>query len=120
MAFVNAGLEYIKARPAITSVIVVGRWSSAAEANSFRDDIVWDWYITDDELPSASYAENKKVFVRGMTRVVNALAGRRIFVVTSVPEQKVDVPRVAALARYFGRDVELNVDRGEFDRRKDS
>jgi SGNH domain (fused to AT3 domains) len=30
----------------------------------------------------------------------------------------VDVPRVAALARYLGRDVTLDLDRNEFDRRQ--
>ena len=117
-AFVNAGLDYIKAHPAITSIIVAGRWSSAAEGTRFGANMLWNWYITDDESPSVSYAENRNVFVRGMTRVVNALAGRKVFVVTSVPEQKVDVPRVAALARYLGRDVQLDVDRQEFDRRQ--
>jgi peptidoglycan/LPS O-acetylase OafA/YrhL len=117
-AFVDASVDYIHSHPSIASVIVVGRWTSAAEGSRFGATMVSDWYITDDQSPSASYAENKNVFIRGMTRAVNALAGRRVFVVTAVPEQKVDVPRTAALARYLGRDVRVDLDRKDFDARQ--
>jgi hypothetical protein len=118
MEFVKASVDYIKAHPTIASIIVVGRWTSAAEGSRFGANMVRDWYIVDDESPSAGYAENRNVFVRGLTRVVDAFHGRKVFVVASVPEQKVDVPRVAALARYLGRDVTLDLDRNEFDRRQ--
>jgi peptidoglycan/LPS O-acetylase OafA/YrhL len=117
-AFVDASVDYIRSKPSIASVIVVGRWTSAAEGSRFGATMVSDWYITDDQSPSASYAENRNVFVRGMTRAISALAGRRVFVVTAVPEQKVDVPRTAALARYLGRDVRVDLDREEFDARQ--
>ena len=117
-AFVDASIDYIHSHPPIASVIVVGRWTSAAEGSRFGATMVSDWYITDDQSPSASYAENKNVFVRGMTRAIKALAGRRIFVVTAVPEQKVNVPRTAALARYLGRDVRVDLDRKDFDARQ--
>jgi hypothetical protein len=117
-AFVDASIDYIHSHPSIESVIVVGRWTSAAEGSRFGATMISDWYITDDQSPSVSYAENKNVFVRGMTRAIKALAGRRIFVVTAVPEQKVDVPRTAALARYLSRDVRVDLDRKEFDARQ--
>jgi peptidoglycan/LPS O-acetylase OafA/YrhL len=116
--FVKASIDYIEAHPTITAIIVVGRWTSAAEGTRFGASMIHDWYITDDESPSAGYAENRNVFVRGLTRAVDAFRGRSVFVVTSVPEQKVDVPRVAALARYLGRDVAFDLDRSEFDRRQ--
>src|SRR5262249_52982224 len=117
-AFVDASVDYINAHPAITSVIIAGRWTSAAEGSRFGATMASDWYITDAASRSPGYAENKNVFVRAVTRDVNAFAGRKVFVAMSVPEQKVDVPRIAALARYLGRDVGLDVDRGEFDRRQ--
>jgi len=118
-AFVDASIDYIRSHPAIASVIVVGRWTSAAEGSRFGATMASDWYITDDQSPRPSYAENKNVFVRGITRAVKALAGRNVFVVAAVPEQKVDVPRTAALARYLGRDdVPIDLDRKEYDARQ--
>jgi peptidoglycan/LPS O-acetylase OafA/YrhL len=117
-AFVNASVDYINAHPTITSVIIAGRWTSAAEGGRFGANMTSDWYITDAESKSTGYTENKDVFIRAITRDVNAFAGRRVFVAMSVPEQKVDVPRIAALARYLGREVGLDVDRREFDHRQ--
>ena len=117
-AFVDASVDYVKANPTIASVIIVGRWATAAEGTRFGANMVPDWFITDAESPSAGHAENRNVFIRGMTRAVSAFAGRSVFVVTSVPEQKVDVPRTAALARYLGRDVRLDIDRSEVDQRQ--
>ena len=37
---------------------------------------------------------------------------------SSVPEQKVDVPRVASLNRYLHRDLDISLDRREFDERQ--
>jgi hypothetical protein len=50
---------------------------------------------------------------------MHALAGRKIYVLVSIPEQKVDVPRVAALDVYFKRNISIDLPKPEFDARQE-
>jgi hypothetical protein len=113
--FVRAAMEFLNAHTSISSVIIIARWTSAAEGTRFGGR---DMYITDDYSSVPSYDENKKVFVRSLERTIRALRGRTIFVVSTIPEHFVDVPRMAALGRYLGREISVDLNRYDFDQRQ--
>ena len=116
--FVRASVDFISGQTSILSVLIIGRWTSAAEGTRVGAQKLSNWFITDEESNRPSYEENKKVFVRALERTVLSLAGRKVFIVTSVPEQKVDIPRVASLNRYLHRDLDISLPRREFDERQ--
>jgi peptidoglycan/LPS O-acetylase OafA/YrhL len=116
--YVNAALNHISEHESIQTIIIVARWTSAAEGTRVGAFPAKDWYITDEFSLARSYDENKHVLVRALERTVLRLNGRRIFVVASIPEQRVDVPRTAALNRYFARDEEIALSRSQFEERQ--
>src|SRR5439155_2958433 len=116
--FVRASVEFIQGHPSIQAVVIIGRWTSAAEGTRVGAQKASNWFITDDGSTWPSYEENKKVFARALERTVLAFAGRKLFIVASVSEQKVDVPRVASLNTYLHRGRDIFLTRREFDERQ--
>jgi SGNH domain (fused to AT3 domains) len=49
---------------------------------------------------------------------IDAIGPRKAFVVFALPEQKIDVPRTAALNVYLGRKEAVDLNRVEFDKRQ--
>jgi peptidoglycan/LPS O-acetylase OafA/YrhL len=115
--FIDASLAFIRSHPSIRRVILAGRWTSAVEGTRFSRKTVDNWFITDDESREMGYSENARVFARSLARTINALAPLEIYVVAGVPEQKFDIPRVAALNAYWGRNQDISLSRIEFDNR---
>jgi peptidoglycan/LPS O-acetylase OafA/YrhL len=111
----GTSIAYIKSHPSIISVIIVARWTAAAEGTVFGGK---DLFIADKYSMEAGYDENKRVFSRTLEQTITALAGRKIFIVLSVPEHFVDVARMAAMSKYLGRPVRLDVSREDFDVRQ--
>jgi hypothetical protein len=115
--FLTAALGEIKRHNSIKRVILVGRWSSVVlgtRFGAFNEDL----YVTDALSARTSSAENANVFSRSMARTVQALAPRELYVVAYLPEQAVDVPRAAALRRWFGPVPEFGVARSVYDMRQ--
>jgi len=102
-AFVTASLELIRRSASITDVVVVGRWTSAALGTRFGASKGADWFITDVQSHGSSYQENRLVFVRSLRRTIDHLKGKRIHIVSYVPEQRIDPPRTLAMCTYLGR-----------------
>lgn len=75
-------------------------------------------FITDEYSLEASYEENHRVFARAVERTIRALQPRRIFVAAFIPEQRIDVPRIAGLRRYFGEDEPRGVSIQDFSARQ--
>jgi hypothetical protein len=117
-SFVESALAYIKSHPSIRRVILAGRWTSAVEGTRFRTKNLDTWFITDDETKEAGFLENPRVFARSLVRTIQALAPLEIYVVEGLPEQKYDIPRVAALNAYFGWNQDVSLSRMEFDSRQ--
>jgi peptidoglycan/LPS O-acetylase OafA/YrhL len=116
--FMESSLAYIKSHPSIKRVILVGRWTSAVEGTRFGTKMVANWFITDDESPEKGYLENARVFARALRRTIKAIEPVEIFVVEGLPEQRFDIPRVAALNAYLGRKRDVNLSREDFDDRQ--
>jgi hypothetical protein len=117
-SFIEASVRYIGETPSIGKIILVGRWTSAAEGSRFGAEAAKDWFIVDRFSPDKGYAENRAVLARGIERTVTAFAGREVYVVADIPEQPFDVPQVEALCRYLGRPCPTGVTRADFDRRQ--
>ena len=116
-AFVEASLAYIKSHPSIKRVILAGRWTSAVEGTRFRTKNLDSWFITDSKSREKGFSENPRVFARSLARTIKALAPLEVYVVEGLPEQKYDIPRVAALNAYLGRNRDVSLSRVEFDKR---
>ncbi|MBB3222335.1 acyltransferase family protein [Pseudoduganella umbonata] len=115
--FVSASLALIQKTPSITDVILVGRWTTAALGVRFGVSAKTGWYINDTQSVESSYAENKRVFDRALTRTVTMLDGKRVHIVSYVPEQRIDPPRTLALCAYLSRDCPTGVSFAEFEQR---
>jgi hypothetical protein len=98
----DAAIARIKATPTIQTVILISRWTVAAEGTRFGALTYKKLFITDAQSKEPSYAENKAVFVRSLERNAHALGAYRVFVVASIPEQLTNVPQAAALRIQFG------------------
>lgn len=120
--FMRAAVDYIQRTPSIDTVIVVNRWSSAAEASRFGEDVQvgWNFYLTDDESNERSPAENQRVLTRALDRTLNALAPRRVVMVAYIPEQAFDVPRRLALETLLQRPLTDGVSLASFEQRQAS
>jgi peptidoglycan/LPS O-acetylase OafA/YrhL len=117
-SFVDASMRYIDMTPSIEKIVLVGRWTSAAEGSRFGAGVEKGWFIVDGLSAAPGYDENRAVFARAIERTVAALAGRDVYVVADIPEQSFNVPRVEALCRYLGLRCPRGVTRAVFDRRQ--
>jgi len=115
-----AVIDYLNRTPSIDTVIVVNRWSSAAEGSRFGEDLrlTWNFAITDAQSQEESPAENRRVLVRALDRTLGALAPRRIVLVGFAPEQPFDVPRRLGLQSLLGRPLDQGVSRENFEARQ--
>jgi peptidoglycan/LPS O-acetylase OafA/YrhL len=116
--FIDASVRYINQNSSIGKIILVGRWSSAAEGTRFGAQVFKDWYIVDQFSKDPGYDENRAVLARGIERTVAAFAGRAVYVVADIPEQPFNVPQAEALCRYLGKTCPGGVGRADFDRRQ--
>ncbi|MFO1142963.1 MAG: acyltransferase family protein [Amaricoccus sp.] len=116
----DAVLAAIAARPEVGTVILVSRWAFYAMGERFRAEGGPPVFIQDGDSRRASLAENARVFERGFARTVEALSrlGRRVVVVTQVPENEFDLPQAMARAGWLGRPVAFGPTRGDFEARQ--
>ncbi|MGE0596388.1 MAG: acyltransferase family protein [Hyphomonadaceae bacterium] len=116
----QAFLDYIERTPSIQTVILLNRWSSAAEASRFGEDLRlnWNFIISDAQSAEAGPEENRRVLERGLARTLEALAPRRVIVAAYVPEQPFDVPRRNGLQTWLGRPLQPGVPRDVFEARQ--
>jgi peptidoglycan/LPS O-acetylase OafA/YrhL len=100
--FVAAAIEHVSGTPAIETIILVSRWGAAAEASRFGAIHLDRLYIRDSETRSPSAEENRAVFTRGINRSLEAVSGRRVVIVTGIPEQLVNVQLANAPRQQYG------------------
>jgi len=114
----EASLAFIRKSPDIKTVLLIGRWTTAVNGSRFGALREKAMFIRDSDSAQSSYAENQRVFERSMARTIGRLKPLNVVVVAYVPEQAVDVPRAAALARYFNPNPEIGVARDVYDARQ--
>ena len=115
--FLRAAIDQIRATPSISKVMIVARLTTAVTGRRYG---AWTQSIPllDDQAPERTIDHNGQVTARGLTRLAAALAPRRIFIVAGLPEQSVDVPRAAALARWLGPVRAFGVSKAVYDARQ--
>jgi peptidoglycan/LPS O-acetylase OafA/YrhL len=121
-----AMLEYLRARPEIVDVILIGRWALLSEGTHYppeegaRQQIEVPILFSDQETRVRSHAENRRVFERALSRSVVQLTamGKRVWIVGPVPEVGVNVPKALANAERFQREVDIEPSRAEFEARQ--
>jgi hypothetical protein len=100
--FVDAAVRRVQATRSVEIVILIARWTAAVEGSRFGAIRIGGLFITDSESKTRSYAENKAVFHRSLSRTIDALSGRKVYVLAFLPEQSANVPQAAVLQKYFG------------------
>jgi peptidoglycan/LPS O-acetylase OafA/YrhL len=99
-AFYASALRYLLAHPEIGLVFLVGRWGIQANGGGYKTEQAF-W--VDDWSGAPSVEENARTFARGLERLLDALHGHKVVVVSSVPEHSFDAPSATAIARRFSR-----------------
>ncbi|PTS88175.1 MULTISPECIES: acyltransferase family protein [unclassified Caulobacter] len=110
----EASLALIRRTPSIRTVVLVGRWTTAVNGSRFGAMSENAMFIRDEASTTRSYAENPRVFERSMARTIGRIKPLKVLVVAYVPEQAVDVPRAAALSRYFNPQPDISVPRATY------
>jgi len=115
-----AMLEYLRARPQIEDVVLIGRWALLSEGTFYAPEQGVPILLSDEETRVRSHAENRRVVERALSRNVVRLAsiGKRVWIVGPVPEIGVNVPKALANAERFRREVALEPTRAEFETRQ--
>ena len=118
----EAMLEYLRARPEIEDVVLIGRWALLSEGKHYAPERGVPILLSDQETRVRSHAENRRVLERALSRNVVRLAamGKRVWIVGPVPEVGVNVPRALANAERFHFEPALEPTRAEFDDRQRS
>lgn len=114
--FNEAVISAIESRPEIVDVILTGRWALLAEGVRYARETGPTVYLADAQSRRPSLAENRRVFDRSLRSTVERLrrAGKRVWIVSSVPEVGWDVPSTLARAHRFGRDLQIAPTRQQF------
>ena len=114
----EASIALIHRSPNIKTVLMIGRWTTAVHGKRFGALVTEAMYIRDSNSRASSYDENRRVFARSMTRTIDSLRPQNVVVMAYIPEQAVDVPRAAALSRYFNVNPDIGVSRAAYDSRQ--
>jgi len=116
--FVDAAITLLKNKRSITNVVLIGRWTSAALGTRFGETVDDGWFVKDINSKSTSYGENRRVFERSVRRTVDLLAEKRVFIVSYIPEQRIDPPRALGLCTYLGRECPAGIRTADFETRQ--
>lgn len=115
--FLRAAVDRIRATPSIDKVILVSRWT--ADVTGVRYG-AWTQSLplSDAQAPGRTTVHNPQVVERGLQRLAAALAPRRLYLVSGLAEQAVDVPRFAALASWLHPVAPFGVPRAVYEARQ--
>lgn len=106
--FNNAVVEQIKASDSITGVVLIARWALDSEGTGYGY-VKGKSYIADAETVGGGPVEIKRVFRSGMERTVAQLhaLGKRVFIMTQIPEVKWLVPEVLSRGAHLERTIDI-------------
>ncbi len=108
-AFNDVMESYAARHPEIKTVMLVSRWALYAEGTRVGSDAGTSVYLADVESREKSYAENFRVFQRGMERTVRRLQAvrKQVVIFADVPEVSSLPPESLAKARWFHRTSDI-------------
>ena len=107
----NDAVIVLALKPAIQDVILDARWAKNAEGTSYGDEPPGRILLYDDLGRGIDTASTHAVFLRGLTRTVEALHGakKKVILIGSAPEIGWAVPQVLAKLRLHGDWRPLNL-----------
>lgn len=115
----DATVAEVAATPSITTVVLVGRWSTMVEGVRLGAYSGVESYLADAETTTPGPQENRAVFSRSLARTVAALGpDRSVWVVAGVPEQEVLVPQALTTRAVLGLGPLDGVSRASYDARQ--
>jgi hypothetical protein len=108
--FIDMVLSYVQAHPNIKTVILASRWATYAEGTHYKVEASDRRHIypnlsnTPDAAQKAIYA---KLFKSGLNKMVRKVLnmGRKVVIVSQIPEIGYDVPAAFSIAGRTGRNV---------------
>jgi peptidoglycan/LPS O-acetylase OafA/YrhL len=100
-------LEHVGARPEIETVVLAARWAFSTNGTRYKNEPGKSISLVDLESGETEAGDNVALFEIGLRRTITALAeqGKKIVLVTQVPEVGRDVPSATYAAKLTGRDV---------------
>ncbi len=117
----DATVAEVAATPSVTTVVLVGRWSTMVEGVRLGAYSGVESYLADARTTAPGPQENRAVFSRSLARTVAALGqGKRVWVVAGVPEQEVLVPQALTTRAVLGLGPLEGVSRESYDARQAS
>jgi hypothetical protein len=119
-AFNQSVLDFLAGAPAVTDVILAGRWGLLAEAARYGHEARDTVYLTDGTSAELSVANNRLLLERSLRHTVETLVGlgKHVWIVAPVPEIGWDVPSVLARAARFERPPPVAPSRADYDARQ--
>lgn len=105
----NLVINYIRENPNLSKIILVSRWALAATGTRYNNEngrrkILAN--ITPTDSPSTPNT-NDALFRLGLERTIHTLLsmGRKVVIVTQIPEVGYNVPSAFSIAQRTGRDI---------------
>jgi hypothetical protein len=106
----NQVITYIREHPNLSKIILVSRWALAATGTRYNNEngrrkILAD--VTPTDSPSTTPNTNEALFTLGLERTIHTLLsmGRKVIIVTQIPEVGYNVPSAFSIAQRTSRDI---------------
>ncbi|MBU3023756.1 acyltransferase family protein [Aestuariibacter sp. A3R04] len=111
-------VEKLRKSDDIKKVFLVARWSSAVEASRVGLNTRNDMFLTNKDVTELSVESTRLVFQQGLETLLASLEDKEIYIVAFIPEQHINVPRAAGIAKLVGNEVNIQVSRESFEKRQ--
>ncbi|SRR5258706_3406358 len=100
-------INYIQDHPNLHTIILASRWALSAEGTRFKSEEGNSVILVNTMTGSAQTDTNATLFKLGLEQTVNKLLemGRKVVIVTQVPEIGYYVPSAFSIAQRTGRDA---------------
>ena len=105
----EAFMKYLAQHPELEQVVLISRWALYAMGHRFRNELGHVVFIGDSQSAESTVATNQEVFERGFMHTLDRISklGRRVVVVSQVPEAEYRIPLAMARAEHLHRTVQL-------------
>ncbi len=106
-SFLEKMTDYIQAHPNFKTIILSSRWSLYADGARYKSEGGRLVHLFNTRPTSAQNDTNATLFKLGLNRMVDKLRGmgRKVVIVSQIPEIGYNVPSVLSIAERTGRDI---------------
>lgn len=99
-------IQYIKAHPELTTIILSGRWTMSADGRRYKNEDGSNVILIDHQFPTPK-GQNAVIFEAGLDRTVSKLIAlrRNVVIISSIPDIGYDVTSAYFISIRTGRDI---------------